>query len=158
MRIQLTSELQNLCDRFADRYRQSIKDANAVASGRLVNFTTDVETDGTVFTLYYNLPDYYKYSPEGEYNNRNLPKSKDGQYYLPTSSMYYAIKEWTIEKGLDSSNAWGYAFKIANEGWKNQPKKLFEKHLDNSDDLVNEIENNIYEQIETDIVTLLETL
>ena len=78
-------------DALANLYRDELININAVASGDLVGFTADVQYDGQVFRVYFQLP---KYWGAIEYGRRPTVNSQNGV-------LYTAIRRWLDVKSIN---------------------------------------------------------
>ena len=145
------TKIRELINKLADVYRNDIDSANAVATGKLKNFTVDYDTDTTGLSVYYTLPFYWKYAPETKYNNKNLPTYESG-IKKPPYAMVKALESWLEIKGLPY-NAWAVATDIANDGWKDEPKQLLHTAIrkTESDTIIDEICNVYLDSIEEEI-------
>jgi hypothetical protein len=63
MNIEITPEITALVDQIADQYRKRLKDVRA--SGKLEDFTTDIEITDTKFKVIFNLEDYWRWVEYG---------------------------------------------------------------------------------------------
>lgn len=130
---------EEIIAKIAEIYRQNIIDANAVATGKLRDFTYEWEDGDGYLDVYFNMPAYWKYSPENE---------RTGHKFPPVS----AIEDWIVNKGLpvESNKLPNVAFliarKIAMDGWNGQPKKLLENSLDESEELITELCNILIDE------------
>lgn len=72
--ITLTPEISTIISQIADIYRYHLKDRKA--SGKLEDFTTDVEIDENKFRIIFNLEEYWKYVEYGRGPGKMPPISK----------------------------------------------------------------------------------
>lgn len=63
MNIEITPEISALVGQIADQYRKRLKDVRA--SGKLEDFTTDIEITDTKFKVIFNLEDYWRWVEYG---------------------------------------------------------------------------------------------
>lgn len=156
MQFQITDEIKNLCQQLADLYADKLAQDNAIATGNLINHLNHViiEDDGDGISVYFELPEYWKYAPEGKYGEEKTnPK-------LPPVE---PLIQWAKAKGLPipqdelPSFAWGLAHKILNEGWKNQPRMNLAETLANPtfNEICDKIEDAIISQVISDEIDAL---
>lgn len=150
--IDLTA-LYDDCDMLAALYRDELMAINAVASGNLVKFTTDVTYDGNAFHFIFNLPQYYGAIEEGR---KPTVKSEGGV-------LYQAIRRWIDQKGImprdgksKDSLAWAITTKIHKVGFfgmNHSGKQPLAKAMAKarSQGLINEITNEIAQQLGKDV-------
>lgn len=145
------NRIKELVEQLAQIYRDNIEQAGAVATGKLKEFTTSIESDNTGLSVYYTLPHYWKYSPESKFNNSRLATYPSG-VKKPPIAMVNAIDKWLEIKGLPL-NAWAVATTIANEGWKGQPKELLNKSVrdQSADDIIDQICSVYLDSMEEEI-------
>lgn len=119
------NEVDNICKQIAELYKKQLTDDNAVASGELLksvdNYTYNF--NGNDFELWFNLNHYWKYAPEGKFNN-----GKPSKYPPPVTD----IRKWIEDKHLDL-NEYAVARKIQKHGWKNQPRQNYQQFRDSFD-------------------------
>lgn len=60
-----TTEIKNICQQIADIYKNKMQQAGYNQQGELMNFTWVTEYNGSMFALYFILPDYWVYAEEG---------------------------------------------------------------------------------------------
>lgn len=140
------SQIEEIVSKIVEEYRKKIEDADAIATGKLHDFDYKWELDDGHFVLYYLLPEYWKYASENTYDNSRLAEYPSGKK-KPPYPMVEALKEWIEVKGLPY-NAWAVATDIANNGWKDEPKRLLEKSLDDSDKYIDELEDLLVDDID----------
>jgi len=63
--IEVTQEIVEIVNQIAEQYRTTLKNEGKIASGDLVNFTTDIQQEGKWFSIIFNLQDYWKYVENG---------------------------------------------------------------------------------------------
>lgn len=107
------TKLYDLVNKLANIYRNELININAVASGKLVNFTREIDWDGTKFTVSFNLSDYWYYL---EHGRGPTHKSEGGK-------LIEAIRQWIRLKGIAprdgdaESLAWAITQKIHKLGY-----------------------------------------
>lgn len=143
--MEITPEIRSVCERIAKLYKEQLIKDNAVAKGTLRDSVDNFETDisAGIFSLYFNLPHYWKYAPENVRQGHNMP---------PVS----AIRQWIEDKGLNL-NEWAVAKKIAEVGWRYQPRKNLQETIDSNemDELIDELINLLMEELEDDALNEL---
>ena len=77
-------------DKLAKDYKKEIVNANAVAKGKLANFSYDLVMRDDGLTLFFDLPDYWYYIENGRQPTKN---PGDG-------SVLQRIREWIDDKGI----------------------------------------------------------
>lgn len=63
--IDITNEIRDVVESYANLYREAIKNSGHSASGQLANFSFDIEYDGRYFDIIFELEDYWKYLENG---------------------------------------------------------------------------------------------
>ncbi len=108
------TKLYDLTKQLADLYRNELININAVASGKLVNFTTGIDWDGEKLNVYFNLPHYW-----GAIEWGRRPTEKASEPHL-----FDAILNWVKLKGItardgkdQTSLAWAITKKIHKQGF-----------------------------------------
>lgn len=107
------TRLYDYVKELADLYRDNLQNCDAVASGRLINFTYHIEFQQNSLRVFFDLPEYYYYIEEGRGPTR---KSEGGV-------LYKAIREWIDRKGLTAQDgdrdglAWAITKAIHRRGY-----------------------------------------
>lgn len=137
----VTNDMKEVCRQIATLYKNQLEADNAVATGTLINSVDnfEIEADDLHFSLFFNLPRYWKFAPENVRSGNKMPPVQ-------------AIQDWINAKNLDL-NAFAVAKTIAEVGWKNQPRKNLQEVIDSQSvqDLTDELEDMIIEQLEEDL-------
>lgn len=145
------TEINNICQQIVDVYKQKMVSAGYDSNGELMRFKWTTSLKGTLFQLYFTLPDYWQYAENGR---------RPGKFPPPD-----AILKWIQIKRLvpsshsgkvPSTNQLVYLIsrKIALEGTKG--KHLLQQTIDETyntlvDQLVEAITNELEKDIEKDI-------
>lgn len=140
--IELSPRLYDIGRTLFNQYQQQIIQADAVASGNLLNSNWNIEQDDKHLALVFNLPDYWKTI---EYGRQPTKKWID-------CNLKEKIKEWILIKGISlkpiqlkngeqrqptiDSVAYAITQKIHKEGYK--ARHPLEKALNNNKALINE--------------------
>ena len=146
-----TTDIKNICQQIADVYKNKMIEADYNPQDQLMNFKWVTDYNGSLFSLYFILPDYWQYA---EYGRR------PGKFPPPN-----AILKWVQFKKLvpysnngkvPSTNQLVYLIsrKIALKG--TEGKHLLQQTIDETydtlvDQLVEVITNEIEKEIENDI-------
>lgn len=139
-------EIRDICEQIAQVYRDKMSNAGYDPNGELMNFTWTAEYKGSLFELYFNLPDYFIWSENGR---------RPGKFPPPD-----AILKWIEAKRLVPSSRGGkvpttqqlvylISKKIADKG--TQGKHLLQQTIDENDDLIDQLVDLIAEQFEQKI-------
>lgn len=155
MELQST-DIRTICQQIADVYKDKMSKANYDPNGQLMNFKWVAEMNGTMFELYFMLPEYWIYAEEGR---------RPGKFPPPE-----AILKWIQFKRLVPSSNGGkvpttsqmvylISRKIAEKGTKGQ--HLLEQTIDETyntlvDKLVEAITKEMENEIEKDIDNVYE--
>lgn len=140
------TDIKNICQQIADVYKAKMLKEGYDQRGQLYNFTWTTEINGSLFQLYFNLPDYWKYAEYGRGPGKFPPVD--------------AILKWVEYKRLAPSTrgtamstkqiAYVVSRKIALEG--TQGKHLLQQTIDETyDTLVDQLVDAITEEIEKEI-------
>lgn len=146
-----TTEIKNICEQIAQVYRDKMSNVGYDRNGELMRFTWVTEYNGNLFSLYFNLPDYFQFAENGRNPGkfpppdailkwiqfkRIVPSSHSGK--IPTTSqLVYLISRKIAQKGT-------------------QGKHLLQQTIDETydtlvDKLVEAITNQLEEELEKDI-------
>lgn len=71
--FEVTNDILEIVDKIAQAYKTSLKTAGKVATGSLSNFTYEVEQDDKMFSIVFNLQDYWKYVENGRLAGKQPP-------------------------------------------------------------------------------------
>lgn len=107
------TKLYDLVNKLANLYRNELININAVASGKLVNFTRDIDWDGTKFTVSFNLPDHWYYIEHG----RGPTNKSEGGKLIDAIRQWIRLKGITARDGDAESLAWAITQKIHKLGY-----------------------------------------
>jgi hypothetical protein len=61
----IIAQTRPLVEKLADLYRNQLKNSKINATGKLSNFSTDIEFDGRTYTVYFLLEDYWEVVEKG---------------------------------------------------------------------------------------------
>lgn len=141
-----------------NQYQQQLIQADAVASGALLNGKWDIEQDDKHLALIFNLQDYWKTI---EYGRQPTKNAGDG-------TVRQKIKQWIITKGIQikpkengkipsvDSVSFAITKKIHKEGYK--AKHPLEKALNQNKALINEFVELSAQMFDTEIATEINEL
>lgn len=144
--MEITDNINQICNELLERYKQAIKDNGNYASGDLCNTASyKIKWDGKYFELYFNLEEYWKYLENGT-----------KPHFPPVS----AIENWitvkriiptTINGRVPSTKQLAYVIgrEISIKGTK--PTKLLQKTIDGADDLIEKLCDEITKQLQEEI-------
>ena len=144
--MEITQDINNICADLLERYKQSLKDNNHIASGNLYNTATyKTNINGSWFELTFVLDEAWRYIENGT-----------KPHFPPIS----AIENWiTVKHIIPSTNngrvpttkqlAYVIAREISHNGTK--ATKLLQKTIDGADDLINMLVELIEKQLEEEI-------
>lgn len=71
--FEVTNDILEIVDKIAQAYKTSLVTAGKVATGQLTNFTYEVEQDDKMFSIVFNLQDYWKYVENGRLAGKQPP-------------------------------------------------------------------------------------
>lgn len=144
--MEITQDINNICADLLERYKQSLKDNNHIASGNLYNTATyKTNINGSWFELTFVLDEAWRYIENGT---------------KPHFPPIEAIERWiTVKHIIPTTNSGKVpttrqlAFLIARGISKNgtKPTKLLQKTIDGADDLINLIVDEIAKQLQEEI-------
>ena len=144
--MEITQDINNICADLLERYKQSLKDNNHIASGNLYNTATyKTNINGSWFELTFVLDETWRYLENGT-----------KPHFPPVE----AIERWiTVKHIIPTTNSGKVpttrqlAFLIARGISKNgtKPTKLLQKTIDGADDLINLIVDEIAKQLQEEI-------
>lgn len=146
-----TTEIRNICQQIAQVYRDKMSNAGYNTNGELMNFTWVTEYNGTMFALYFNLPDYWQFAENGR---------KPGKFPPPDAILKWIQFKQLVPKAVNgkvpttSQLVYLISRKIAEKGTKG--KHLLQETIDDTydtlvDQLVEAITNEMEKEIEKDI-------
>lgn len=144
--MEITQDINNICADLLERYKQSLKDNNHIASGNLYNTATyKTNINGSWFELTFVLDETWRYLENGT---------------KPHFPPLEAIERWiTVKHIIPTTNSGKIpstkqlAFLIARGISKNgtKPTKLLQQTIDGADDLINLIVDEITKQLQEEI-------
>lgn len=144
--MEITQDINNICADLLERYKQSLKDNNHIASGNLYNTAKyKCSFDGKWFEVSFILDSTWRYLENGT---------------KPHFPPLEAIEKWiTIKHIIPTTNSGKIpstkqlAFLIARGISKNgtKPTKLLQQTIDGADDLINLIVDEIAKQLQEEI-------
>lgn len=148
--------MKNICQQIADIYKNKMQQAGYDQQGELMNFTWVTEYNGTMFALYFNLPDYWEFAENGR---------KPGKFPPPDAILKWIEFKRLVPKAYNgkvpstSQLVYLISRKIAQKG--TQGKHLLQQTIDETydtlvDKLVEAITNQLEEELEKDIEKVTE--
>lgn len=157
------TQVYNLTKQLADMYRNLLVTNNAVATGKLKDFTTAVEVTETELKILYNLPFYWEYVEDGR-----PPTTRHNPPPLQPS-----ILDWIREKGITpragkngktptlEQLSWAITKKIHKLGYKGRP--MLKQSITDGQQQINEIVNIVadavgLQEIEPDLIHVFDGL
>lgn len=147
-----TTEIKSICQEIADYYKNLMKEADYNPADPLMNFTWTTEYNGSLFQIYFNLPEYWYYAENGR---------KPGKFPPPDKILHWVqFKKLVPRPGRDgkipTTNQLVYLIsrKIALKG--TEGKHLLQQTIDETydtlvDNLVDAITNQLEKEITQDI-------
>ena len=144
--MEITQNINNICADLLERYKQSLKDNNHIASGNLYNTATyKTNINGSWFELTFVLDETWRYLENGA---------------KPHFPPIEAIERWiTVKHIIPTTNsgkvpttrqlAFLIARGISKKGTK--PTKLLQQTIDGADDLINLIIDDLAKQLQEEI-------
>lgn len=146
--IELTDEIQGLVNQIAEAYRTTLRNDGKVATGRLSNFSVDINQDERWFSIVFELEDYWKYVENGRAAGKFPPIDSIVQWIRVKSIV---PKAYGQKVPSTKQLAFMIGRKIANDGIK--PTKALQNTLDS--ELVSDLEDQlcdlILDQIESEV-------
>lgn len=144
--MEVTNEINNIASDLLERYKKSIKDGNHIASGNLYN-TARYKTNmnGKWFEVIFVLDETWRYLENGT-----------KPHFPPLN----AIENWITVKRIIPTTISGrvpttrqLAYLIGREISKNgtKPTKLLQQTIDGADDLINQLLDELYKQLQEEI-------
>ena len=144
--MEITQDINNICADLLERYKQSLKDNNHIASGNLYNTATyKTNINGSWFELTFVLDETWRYLENGT---------------KPHFPPIEAIERWiTVKHIIPTTNSGKIpstkqlAFLIARGISKNgtKPTKLLQQTIDGADDLIDLIIDDLTKQLQEEI-------
>lgn len=146
-----TTEIRDICQQIADVYKQKMDQAGYDKQGELYNFTWYTELNGSLFQLYFKLPDYFIFSENGR---------KPGKFPPPDAILkwiqYKRLVPRAINGKVPSTKQLVYVIsrKIATKGTEGKhllQQTIIDTYNNLVDQLVDAIANELEKEIEQDI-------
>ena len=144
--MEITQDINNICADLLERYKQSLKDNNHIASGNLYNTATyKTNINGSWFELTFVLDETWRYLENG--TKPHFPPIEE-------------IERWiTVKHIIPTTNSGKVpttrqlAFLIARGISKNgtKPTKLLQQTIDGADDLIDLIIDDLTKQLQEEI-------
>ena len=150
--IEINNTIRGLCQQFLDDYKKQLQSDGKNASGELANTASyTIQMQGSMFTVYFILKDYWKYVENGRRAGRFPPPE--------------AIEKWIQVKRLVPRSVDGkvpttkqQAFLISREiarngipGTKSLQKTINKESSDVTQKICDELIRQLEEQVEKDI-------
>lgn len=144
--INLT-QVYDLTKQLADLYRNLLVVNDAVATGKLKDFTTAVEVTETELKIIYNLPFYWQWLEDGR-----PPTTRHNPPPLQPS-----ILDWIREKGIQPKAgkngkiptieqlSWAITRKIHQQGYRGRP--MLKESLQSGKPIINDIKNIVADAV-----------
>lgn len=161
--IEVTPQIEDICRRIAQLYKDQLKGDGAYATGTLHDSVDNFQivSQDSTFELYFNLPEYFKYAPESVYQPK-VPRASGDHPYKdahPSRGMIENLSKWIEAKNLNL-NPYAVGKKILVDGWKNEPRENFQKFLESLafEDLVEALVEAIADQQNDIIDNLIDNL
>lgn len=148
--MEATDEMRKICQDFLERYKQSLKDNNHIASGNLYNtaaYKTNI--NGSWFELTFVLDEAWRYLENG--TRPHFPPINAIENWIRVKK----IVPKAVNDKVPTTHQLAYLIsrKISEVGTK--PTKLLQQTIDKSDDLIelmlNEIVKQLYSEINKEI-------
>ena len=147
-------ELKDICQQIADVYKQKMQQAGYDQQGELYKFTWVTEYEDNLFSLYFNLPDYWQWAENGR---------KPGGFPPPNAILKWVQFKRLVPKAnngkVPSTNQLVYVIskKIAENGTKG--KHLLQQTIDETydtlvDQLISIIADALDKELDNDIENL----
>lgn len=146
--FEVTNDILAIADKIAQAYKTSLITAGKVATGQLTNFTYGVEQDGKMFSIVFNLQDYWKYVENGRLAGKQPPINAIAKWITVKPIIPRAVRNKVPSvKQL----AFLIARSIGKHGIK--PTKALQRTLDSSyvQNLEDKLCDLLIEQIEKEI-------
>ena len=148
--MEVTQDIQTICQELLDRYINNIKDSGHNASGALANTATYyTDWNGRYFSVTFNLQEYWKYIENGTSPHfppidaienwikvKKIAPRVTGKKAPTTRQLAYAICKSISEKGTPATN-------------------LLKDTIDNSEDLIQKLCDVLINEIKKEIDTEL---
>ena len=145
--------LYDTCRKIAELYRDSLVDVNAVAEGNLKNFSWDIDYSGSQFSLYFNLPEYWKWVEEGRAPTRTQGWNDPVQTLKRWIQVKHLVPRPDSKGRVPSIDQQAYAIymKITREGYEG--RHPLEKAMDAADEegLIDELTNKLYDALTAEL-------
>lgn len=143
-------DIRDICEQIAEVYRSKMKQAGYDTQGELYNFTWVTELNGSLFQLYFNLPDYFIWSENGRGPGK-FPPLKNILKWIQFKRLVPSTKGKAIST---KQLVYVVSRKIALHG--TEGKHLLQQTIDETydtlvDRLVEAIANKIENELEKDI-------
>lgn len=141
--LTITPEIVRLVDQMAADYRANLP----VASGNLKNFTYGCEFNGSLFEVYFNLPEYWKYVENGRKAGKMPPIDAIKRWMLVKPVVPKAGKNGKIP--TPNQTAYLIARSIGEKGIPAGHQLSDTLQKDSS--IINQLEQLIINQLENDL-------
>ena len=144
--LKQNKDIQDICRQIADYYRMLMDGADYDKQGQLYNFKEIVEYKGSLFEIYFELPDYFPYSENGRGPGKRPPIEP-----LIKWIQHKRLATSTLGKATSTTSlAYAISWKIAREG--TEGKHLLQRTIDETyDTLVDRLVEAISEQLDKDL-------
>ena len=144
--MKITQDINNICTDLLERYKQSIKDNNHIASGNLYNTAKyKCSFDGKWFEVSFVLDSTWRYLENG--TKPHFPPIEEIERWITVKHIIPTTNSGKIPSTKQ------LAFLIARGISKNgtKPTKLLQQTIDGADDLINLIVDELAKQLQEEI-------
>lgn len=153
--MEITKEINDICQQLLDRYKQAIKDSDHIASGELANTATfKTRFAGSLFIVSFQLQYYWKYLENGRKPGKKQPPIEPIEKWIEIRHIQPKIKTPDGKPPTTKQLAFAIAKSIGKNGIP--PTKLLQNTLDNSDDLINQLKDELVKQMEEKLMEEIE--
>ena len=149
------TEIKNICQQIADIYKNKMQQAGYDQQGELMKFTWVTEYNGSMFALYFILPDYWEYAENGR---------RPGKFPPPDAILKWVQFKRLVPRAINgkvpTTNQLVYLIsrKIATKG--TEGKHLLQQTIDETydtlvDRLIEALTNQLDKEIENEIEKII---
>lgn len=140
--------VEGVAEQIANVYRDKLAQAGYDKNGELYNFTFEVEYEGLLFHLYFNLPDYWIYAEKGRGPGKFPPPDAIRQWL--TAKRFTPVPGTNGKVPSTEQMVYLVSRKIAREGTTGKP--LLEQTIKETENLlIDTILKYIDEQVKKEL-------
>ena len=155
------TSLFDISKQIADLYRENLLKDGMLETGKLYNFTWNVEFNGEIFQLQFNLPKEWYFVEHGRNPSQKMPPVDSIEQWIRIKKIVPRAKNGKVPS--TRSLAFAISKKIQKKGFydpNHQGKNTLQRTLQDSSDYIKELANKISsllsKEVSKDLVSIFD--